>query len=396
MASLLLIASCAKSEKFEKNSRFYTINLDEQNSEQSIALSSIFNGVEPIVLETTDESLIGEVSKLEVSDDYLFVLDNSISRKLFVFDKIGKFVKTIGDQGRGPGEYDYLSDFTIDREHRFVYILDIGLQKINKYDIDSGGFISSISLKNPAYSAISVSNDRIYTDIYSEKVSENNALLQEIDIETGKQIATFLDVRKHNKTEHKGLLLESPGVFKCQSSPYPKFSQYLMDTIMILDKDGVKPFLAIESEHLLTPQHLLSWNIRGKWDIMKNMELIEKDKLIWNINNYVECDGLIFFNYLQGLAVKDVFYKPDKDWLYICNRESNDLVFKKDYQSSMVSRFISSDRKGIYSVVGGDNINILIDIASHNGLNDNLDRLDELKQLTEDSNPVLFYYEYEE
>jgi hypothetical protein len=71
------------------------------------------------------------------------------------------------------------------------------------------------------------------------------------------------------------------------------------------------------------------------------------------------------------------------------------LVFKKDYQSSIVSLFISADNQGIYSIVGGPAINTLIDVASRNGLNDNLDRLDELKQLAEDSNPVLFYYEYE-
>jgi hypothetical protein len=393
---LLMFISCKQSGNNNQQEKIQcrVINLDKQDSDKAINLSSIFKGVKPIILETTNESLIGEISKLEIYEDFLFVLDNRIARKLFVFDKKGKFLKMIGSQGSAPGEYKYISDFAIDRESKFIYILDTGSQKINKYDINSGSFISSIKLSNPALCAISTFNGQIYTDIYPEKAS-GNALLQEIDPETGKQMATFLDIYQQNKSEDKGLLVQSPGVFKGQNSPYPKFSQYLMDTIMVLNEDGVAPFLAIESEYLLTPQQLLTWNIHNKMDFMSKMDVLNKNKIIWTFSNYVECNDLISFNYLQGMSLKTVFYKPDVDSLYICNRVNNDLVFKKDYQSSIVSLFMSADNQGIYSVIGGPAINTLIDVASHNGLNDNLDRQDELKQLPEDSNPVLFYYEYE-
>ena len=81
----------------------YVINLDRAEKLEKMTYSSLFSKAGIIVLEDTDESLLGKVDKLEVCDNNLYVLEKG--RGLFLFNKQGKFIKMIGRQGKGPGEY---------------------------------------------------------------------------------------------------------------------------------------------------------------------------------------------------------------------------------------------------------------------------------------------------
>ena len=53
-----------------------------------------------------------------------------------------------------------------------------------------------------------------------------------------------------------------------------------------------------------------------------------------------------------------------------------------------------SDTNGIYTSADGGYLDKLREIAKDNGLNLPEGDVEKLKGLTEDSNPVLFYYEY--
>ena len=62
---------------------------------------SLYFIVTPIFLETNDSCLIRQVDGIQVSGDYLFILDRK-SRNLFSFNKKGKLAGKIGNMGRGP------------------------------------------------------------------------------------------------------------------------------------------------------------------------------------------------------------------------------------------------------------------------------------------------------
>lgn len=93
---LLLLSSCAieRKKKWLEEAK-YTIDLDDIN-ETSIPVSSIFKNVRTIVLETNEECLIGRIHEAQVFENYIYILDAFISKRLFVFDTEGKFVKKIG------------------------------------------------------------------------------------------------------------------------------------------------------------------------------------------------------------------------------------------------------------------------------------------------------------
>jgi hypothetical protein len=94
-----------------------------------------------VLLETTDESLIDDKTIRYIGQlgDYLLVAD---ARKCFLFTLMGEFIRTIGQQGRGPGEYSHILRVNIDNKTQRIYITG-DAQRVYEYDIN-GKFIETI------------------------------------------------------------------------------------------------------------------------------------------------------------------------------------------------------------------------------------------------------------
>ena len=112
-----------------------------------------------IPLETTDESIIGNIDKLEIVRDTLYILDDD-QDMIFLFDKTGKYILRIADIGRGAQEYLSISDFHIDGD--IIYVVADGNRKVFCYDLQ-GKFLSSFSTE---FSADKVATDSNYIYIY--------------------------------------------------------------------------------------------------------------------------------------------------------------------------------------------------------------------------------------
>ena len=73
----------------------------------SLLLSDIVEDVEYVKLEAADNALVGEMYKGYVSDSAIFFscIGSPIRPHIFMFDRFtGKFIRTIGKSGQGPGE----------------------------------------------------------------------------------------------------------------------------------------------------------------------------------------------------------------------------------------------------------------------------------------------------
>jgi hypothetical protein len=97
--------------------------------------------IELIPLETTDNSLIGDLSSGIITDEDIFIHD-FIYKSLLNFDISGKFKRKIGSRGRGPGEYLEIRDFCIGDDGN-LYTLDY--KKIHCYEKNTGVHIKSWS-----------------------------------------------------------------------------------------------------------------------------------------------------------------------------------------------------------------------------------------------------------
>lgn len=89
------------------------------------------DSVSIISLETKEERLIGEVTKLSHQNNLIYIADN-LSKSIFVFDMSGKLQNKIHAVGNGPGEYVNISYFTVHGND--MVILDHYARKLLFYE----------------------------------------------------------------------------------------------------------------------------------------------------------------------------------------------------------------------------------------------------------------------
>lgn len=100
--------------------------------EQYIFLQNIADSVSAVMLETTDESLIGQIEKLQVFNDTIYILDRRKHPGLYIFDLSGRYLGRVGSVGQGPQEYNEPTDFDVSSDS--IYILDQYKARLHVFD----------------------------------------------------------------------------------------------------------------------------------------------------------------------------------------------------------------------------------------------------------------------
>ncbi len=128
--SLLLIGvfvllGCSSNKKQEPISKsgVPVINLSEDVSTvPSLLLSESAEKLEIVSLEMTDQSMLGEIRRIQVTDHNIWI-DHGREFYIYRFSRSGKFLNKIGSIGQGPGEYTTYSTFLVDEDKKEVYII---------------------------------------------------------------------------------------------------------------------------------------------------------------------------------------------------------------------------------------------------------------------------------
>lgn len=142
---LLVIASlysCNKSQTSNSTEeRIFSVNLE---TIKEYEFSDIIDIVEIIPLATSEESLIGDITKLKYHDDKIHILDIR-QKSILTFDANGNFDNKIDRVGRGPGEYLDIVDFTINPYTNNLELIDGRV--LRTYD-ECGEFIEQENIIN--------------------------------------------------------------------------------------------------------------------------------------------------------------------------------------------------------------------------------------------------------
>ncbi len=134
---LLLFASCEGSRSPDFRPRENTDSPSEIHfsfiKELEYPPDSLFKNVSFIKLETNEQCLIASYDKIMLHGDTIFILSRSnVQKAIFAFNISGDFLFKIDSRGRGPGEYQDISDFYINNELQYIGVLSYS--KIIKYD----------------------------------------------------------------------------------------------------------------------------------------------------------------------------------------------------------------------------------------------------------------------
>lgn len=136
--------------------------------ENKILLSEIADDIAYIPLENSFP--VGPIYNVKFINKAIYF--SSKNAGILVFDREEKTLRRIGTVGRGPGEYLFNSNFTVDEQTGEVYILDRG--DIIKVFSRTGQFIRSFPLQNNGVSdAIEIYNSKLFVSyaIQSENVA---------------------------------------------------------------------------------------------------------------------------------------------------------------------------------------------------------------------------------
>ena len=151
-----LLWSCKTPDKTSDNPMF--VDIDARNE---VSIFDIFERVELIPLETTDESIFQAVHKLIYHDGVLYILD---WRRIFAFDAtIGEFLFKIDDHGQGPNEYLHIADIEIVGHKNTMFVLDPIARNLLEYDLN-GRFVRRTRLPEivHAYRCIRYLGDNVF------------------------------------------------------------------------------------------------------------------------------------------------------------------------------------------------------------------------------------------
>jgi hypothetical protein len=194
---LLLVAvitcfSCNKTSNI-KNQNFIDI---ENNIDKSrvVNLSEIAESVDYIPLETTSESIVGELSheKLIYENGLIFYKHRHLMK---IFDSKGKFKSTFNKHGNGAKEYISSSQTVVSQNAK---VITIGTDRnIQEYDTN-GEFLRTIdlpigdSIKNVIFSRLGIIANIYYVLTTSINNKENNLNYSSIVIDSASNILLTL------------------------------------------------------------------------------------------------------------------------------------------------------------------------------------------------------------
>jgi hypothetical protein len=259
-----------------------------------------------------------------------------------------------------------------------------------KFRIDNGSLLNSFAIDKPEIYSYNIQykENKLYTGIFNFDEDENKCLVQEIDSETGKQMGTFLSA-KDNYLSDIPFLLSDPGMyyFKTSENDDVRFFRPFMNTIFSIEKGKTKPYLILKGKDYISSSDLM--DMENSATFMS--KLITLMKKYYRITNYIEYSPYIWLHLhgSNGLPILNIQYNKETETTQQV-RFIDDCAFKEGF--GVYYKYFT-DSKGIYGLIDTDNIPNLIAIINNDGILPNLDKGEKLKELKEDSNPVIFYYE---
>ncbi len=139
--SMLLLACCNQKET-SSGDLIHIDVLQAFENQKSLKLSELVKEVEFVQFEAGPDSYFMNARSFSIGERFIMIADDGESRVL-LFDRKGKFIRQIGQRGKGPGEYNNPWQATMDPNEQFILIADGIAQKLIKYNVE-GEFIKEI------------------------------------------------------------------------------------------------------------------------------------------------------------------------------------------------------------------------------------------------------------
>jgi len=216
------------------------------------------------------------------------------------FDRQGKFPKTIGSIGRGPGEYIYCMSFSVDETSETVYVIDRD-ETIKVYS-KGGKFLKSIPLPKCndgfPFSEVEIYNSNLFVSQY---INMGHAEYNWIIIDT---LGNLLKQKKNSIPTFPSRVGSIGGTFKFNYR-ISYWNQY-NDTVFTINPD-----LSYQSSYLFSPGEYRMPRLKLEFnsidEFLAKLDQYIEPNLLLETNNY-----LIYDYYFEKKSVIAIIDKSTK------------------------------------------------------------------------------------
>ena len=299
-----------------------------------------------IPVQSSSGDIISVVSKILIDNNDNFILKDEILG-IQVIDETGKYIGSIGNKGRGPGEYTDITDMCITSDGKYVWLLQSG--GVSKYETCDSKFILKINFKMVNYDAICASDNGGFYLFSSNPPDESNfekhfyALTQFNS--NGEKIKEFLPRKDYVFTQ---------GIFTQSYDKSTIMRPQEGDNIAYKIGKEIIPLLKIDFQNHTIPPKYIFKDGGDLFEGMKNYLFSDYYKLPIHIHDTKEH---IYFSCIGPSALQNDFVlskNTNKGFRWAYERSDRDPLF-----------IMASDSNYFYTVVYYDR-NDIKDITSKN------------------------------
>ncbi|UZR97342.1 6-bladed beta-propeller [Chondrinema litorale] len=352
------------------SSKVISVPINFDNKVDQIALSEIVYSIYYIPLKTSDADLMADVSKILDYNNQYFISDTEDN--LFCFNEYGDFIYKIDRQGKGPGEYLRLRDFTIDKAKQALVISDD--VSLKYYKIDNGEFIEEKPA--PTYKMEYLDKGKYLLDA---SFNTNAKLAQE------GELYSIILADSEAKIKDSYLLFDAS--INSEVNMYFKLNQFMKYNREVLVNRMLSDTIFTFSENELQSKYFIDYGDKTlPKDILDPDKLQKYKEKIGNyaiVSEVIETDKhLILYSLYEKSPVISLYNKTD---LSVKNCAIGELPpFKNDIDSVPISPFVATTNANhLVSVIYPSDVIDAAKISTSSQLQNFA------STLTENRNPIL-------
>jgi len=117
--------------------KFHYVDIDIAGDVSEFDINQLFDSCKIVILDNSTDAFINKVSRIGITDNYLALVPMGLNGQLKLFDINGKFLRLIGNIGRGPGEYIALNGLDFSGEFNHILCEPALVNSFYLYDINS-------------------------------------------------------------------------------------------------------------------------------------------------------------------------------------------------------------------------------------------------------------------
>lgn len=234
-------------------------------------LSDIATDIEYIPLESTSASIVGRIINIKIRNNYIYVA--TADKKIFCFDKSGKYLYNLDKAGNGPEEYLYCSEFDVNESNSILAVM--GSKELILYNQLSNGFTFMKRIKlieSPNIFNFVAQNDNILLQ-YSNTYGTNPFSKEVINLK-GESLQSWPNYMKFQLQEKISVLSRYENT--CYNFKYFMYLKEVgNDTIFKFDGNKLYPVLIIDTKNKrVTPE--VRANVKYYADHMYEYFILQK------------------------------------------------------------------------------------------------------------------------